>query len=191
MGFLGYILTGFSVSMDTLAVGLAKGMAMKKMQKTAPFIIGVFFGLGQAVMLCAGYFSAGIVSGFLTAVSHWIAFGLLALVGANMIREAFEDDDDDDDRVDGKMDIKSLLVLTLAMSMDSLAVGVSFAFIKGVNIWLAMLAAAAVTFLITAASVFAGHKFGDRFGKKAGMIGVIILILLGVKVLLEYFGILG
>lgn len=190
MGIFEYILIGLSVSMDVLAVGLAKGMVMKKMKKTDPFIIGLFFGLGQAIMLCVGYFSANLVSGFLTAISHWIAFGLLALVGANMIREALEDEDDEE-KVDNKMDIKSLLVLTLAMSIDSLAVGVSFAFMREVNVWFAMIVASLVTFTITTISIFIGHKFGNKFGEKAGIIGGIILILLGVKVLLEFFGIIG
>ena len=152
-------------------------------------ICGLWFGGFQALMPLIGYFLGAQFQEFVEAYDHWIAFGLLFLIGANMIREAVwgEKDDKEDNN---SLDFKTMLLLAIATSIDALAVGVSFACIQ-VNIWIAVLIIGVTTFLFSVLGVKIGNVFGSKFEKSAGIFGGIILILIGLKILLEHLGIIA
>ena len=149
---------------------------------------GLWFGFFQALMPVIGYFLGEQFEQYITAVDHWIAFGLLFLIGANMIREAVWGHDDQENN--GALDFKTMLLLAIATSIDALAVGVSFACIQ-VKIWSAVLIIGLTTFLFSILGVKVGNAFGSKFEKSAGVIGGIILILIGLKILLEHLGIIS
>lgn len=177
-------LLAVGLAMDAFAVSVCKGLAMNKITFKKSLIVGLWFGIFQAGMPVIGYLLGAGFQDKITAFDHWIAFILLALIGANMIREAIRggDDDTDDSLAFGKM-----LVLAVATSIDALAVGITFAFLT-VNIVKAAAFIGIITLLISMAGVKIGNIFGDKYQAKAQLIGGLILILLGTKILIEHLG---
>lgn len=186
MEFLKYLLIGVSVSLDELAVGTVKGVQVKHIRRVDPWITGLYFAVFQGVMLIFGFFGSSLFSKGSSAVTEWIADGLLMLIGANMVREAFSGDDDNKDLL-AKMDVRSMSMLALTMSLDALAVGVSPALGHSLDIWWAALSAALVSLAITVPAMFIGHRLGHKVGAKGGAFGGAILILLGLFELLQYY----
>ena len=192
MGFIEFFLTGIGLSMDAFAVAICKGLGMRKVNYKQMLLIALFFGGFQALMPLLGWLLGRQFEQYITSVDHWIAFTLLVLIGANMLREARKGDDTTDAETvyDAPLPLGQLLLMAIATSIDALAVGISFAFL-GVNIWLAIAIIGMTTFLISAAGVFIGNRFGNRYEKRATIAGGIILILLGVKILLEHLGVIA
>ncbi len=192
MGFIEFFLTGIGLSMDAFAVAICKGLGMREVNYRQMLLIALFFGGFQALMPLLGWLLGRQFEQYITSVDHWIAFALLVLIGANMLREARKGDDTTDAETvyDAPLPLGQLLLMAIATSIDALAVGISFAFL-GVNIWLAIAIIGTTTFLISAAGVFIGNRFGNRYEKRATIAGGIILILLGVKILLEHLGVIA
>lgn len=184
MGLTELFLLAVGLSMDAFAVAVCKGLAMSKITPKKIAVVGLWFGGFQALMPAAGYFLGIRFKDSITAVDHWIAFILLSLIGINMIREAFSDDEDS---FNDLLDFKTMLPLAVATSIDALAVGITFAFLN-VHIMAAVSFIGIVTFVIAAAGVKIGNIFGTKYKSKAEIAGGIILILLGVKILLEHLG---
>lgn len=187
MGLVEIILIAVSLAMDAFAVSICKGLSMKKMDWKKAIIIALYFGLFQGGMPLIGYLLGVGFEESIKFIDHWIAFGLLAFIGGNMIKEALSKNEDDE--VDDKVDFKTMIVLAIATSIDALAIGVTFAFLN-VNIVLAVSLIAAITFVISCIGVKLGNVFGDKYEKKAELAGGIVLILIGLKILLEHLGIL-
>ena len=186
MGIIELVLIAVGLAMDAFAVSICKGLSMKKMDLKKASIIGAYFGIFQGGMPLIGYLLGVGFQEKIQAVDHWIAFALLAFIGGNMIKEALSKDEED---CNDSVDFKTMIVLAIATSIDALAVGVTFAFLK-VNIILAVLLIGIITFIISMVGVKIGNVFGDKYEKKAGFAGGLILILLGLKILLEHLGIL-
>ena len=170
------------LSMDAFAVAICKGLAMKRSDLRSMAVVGLWFGGFQALMPVVGYLVGAQFREAITAVDHWIAFGLLAVIGGNMIREALSGGDEDED---ASLSPKAMVLLALATSIDALAVGVGFAFLD-VNITAAAGFIGAVTFTLSAAGVKVGSVFGAKYKSRAEMAGGIILILMGLKILVEH-----
>ena len=150
-------------------------------------IVGLWFGGFQALMPAIGYILGAQFQEAIASIDHWIAFVLLALIGGNMIHEAL---DNDEEEADASLDVKPMFLLAVATSIDALAIGITFAFLK-VNIIPAVCFIGIVTFIISFAGVKIGNVFGARYKNKAEIVGGVILILLGLKILLEHLGFLG
>ena len=180
------LLIGVGLSMDAFAVAVCKGLAMRKVNKKQAVVIGLFFGGFQALMPAIGYILGAQFQEAIASIDHWIAFVLLALIGGNMIHEAL---DNDEEEADASLDVKTMFLLAVATSIDALAIGITFAFLK-VNIIPAVCFIGIVTFIISFAGVKIGNVFGARYKNKAEIVGGIILILLGLKILLEHLGFL-
>lgn len=174
------------LSMDAFAVSICKGLAMQKVTLKKAAIVGLWFGGFQALMPFIGYLLGSQFESYITAIDHWIAFVLLALIGASMIKEALEKEDECQD---DSLAFKTMLILAVATSIDALAVGITFAFLQ-VNIISAVLFIGTITFTLSMIGVKVGNVFGIRYKSKAELAGGIILILMGAKILLEHLGIL-
>ena len=174
------------LSMDAFAVSICKGLSLGKIRPKHMAVAGAWFGGFQALMPLIGYFLGRFFAELITAYDHWIAFGLLAFIGGKMVWEAL---DPKEESVDGAMDMKTMFLLAVATSIDALAVGGTFAFLE-VNILPAVLFIGATTFLCSAAGVKIGSVFGQRYKQKAELAGGIVLVLIGLKILLEGLGIL-
>lgn len=168
--------------MDAFAVSVCKGLAMQKVTIKKAALVGMWFGGFQALMPAAGYILGIQFKDKITSIDHWIAFGLLGLIGFNMIRESFSGEEKE---ADESLDFKTMLLLAVATSIDALAVGVTFAFLQ-VNILAAVSFIGAVTFLLSVLGVKIGNVFGSRYKSKAELAGGIILIVLGIKILFEH-----
>lgn len=168
--------------MDAFAVSVCKGLAMQKVTIKKAALVGMWFGGFQALMPAAGYILGIQFKDKITSIDHWIAFGLLGLIGFNMIRESFSGEEKE---ADESLDFKTMLLLAVATSIDALAVGVTFAFLQ-VNILAAVSFIGAITFLLSVMGVKIGNVFGSRYKSKAELAGGIILIILGIKILLEH-----
>lgn len=190
MKFAQLLLLAVGLSMDAFAVSVCKGLSVKKAGLKESAICGIWFGGFQAIMPVIGFFLGRLFAGAIEAFDHWVAFGLLAIIGINMLKEAFEKDCDCENN-SGDFSFKTMLVMAVATSIDAMAVGISLAMAGGVNIWLAVALIGTVTFALSAVGVKVGNVFGSRFEKKAQAAGGIILLLLGVKILLEHLGVLG
>ena len=192
MGFGELFLLAVGVSMDAFAVSICKGLAMKKATPGGMAIVGGWFGGFQALMPLIGFFLGTLFAAAIEAVDHWVAFALLAIIGLNMLKEALEKDGEcccaDEHNAD--LGARTMFVMAVATSIDALAVGISLAMAGGVNIWLSIALIGLTTFSFSAAGVKIGSIFGAAFEKKAQLAGGAILILLGVKILLEHLGIL-
>lgn len=186
MGVIEIILIGVGLAMDAFAVSICKGLSMPKMEWKKAAIIGIYFGGFQALMPVIGYFLGVGFEDKIKSIDHWIALILLSIIGINMIREAFSDEDEADD----KIDFKTMIILAIATSIDALTVGVTFAFLS-VNIWFSIAVIGIITFIMSIIGVKIGNVFGDKYKSKAEITGGIILILLGIKVLLEHLGIIS
>ena len=187
MGLIELFLIAVGLSMDAFAVSVCKGLAMPKCTFKKAAIVGLWFGGFQALMPAIGYILGAQFQEAIASIDHWIAFVLLALIGGNMIREAL---DNDEEEADASLDVKTMFLLAVATSIDALAIGITFAFLK-VNIIPAVCFIGSVTFIISFAGVKIGNVFGVRYKNKAEIVGGVILILLGLKILLEHLGFLG
>ena len=188
MSFLDILLIGIGLSMDAFSVSICKGLTTKKFSWRVALTCGLWFGFFQALMPVIGYFLGAQFQHYIEAFDHWIAFGLLLLIGANMIREALSKGEDHDH--DAALDFKTMLLLAIATSIDALAVGVSFACIQ-VRLWSSVLLIGVTTFLFSVLGVRLGNVVGSKFEKGAGILGGVILILIGTKILLEHLGVLS
>ena len=186
MGLIELFFLAVGLSMDAFAVSVCKGLSMKKVTLRKACLVGAWFGGFQALMPTLGCFLGAAFSSYITSFDHWVAFVLLALIGLNMIREALsgEEDSADDD-----LSFKAMLVLAIATSIDALAVGITFAFLE-VNLLWAVLFIGLITFMLSAAGVKVGNVFGEKYKSRAELAGGVILVLLGVKILLEHLGLL-
>ena len=182
MGFLELLLISVGLAMDAFAVSVGKGMTLMRVHLRHALTAGVWFGVFQGLMPLIGYFVGRSFAEYVTSIDHWIAFGLLAVIGGNMIREAASGDDEEQD---GDFGFRTMLVMAIATSIDALAVGVSMAFLD-VNIWISAAVICTVTLVISAAGVYLGSAFGSRLGSKAGIIGGVILIAIGIKIVVEH-----
>lgn len=181
------LLIGVGLSMDAFAVAVCKGLSMRKINWVHAAIIALFFGGFQALMPFLGWVLGLGLEGLIAAYDHWIAFGLLAFIGGKFLYDALRAESGEGDACDVALDIKSLFMLAIATSIDALAVGVTLAFLR-VNVAAACGMIGATTFLISLAGVVVGNFFGARFQKKAEIAGGVILILIGLKILLEHLG---
>ena len=191
MGFFELFLLGVGLSMDAFAVSVCKGLAMKKATLKSQMTCGLWFGGFQALMPLIGFFLGALFADVIKSFDHWIAFGLLALIGANMLKEALEKECDCCEEHDADMSVKTMFVMAVATSIDALAVGISLAMAGDVNIWAAIALIGVTTCVLSALGVKIGNIFGSRYEKKAEFAGGVILILLGVKILLEHLGVIG
>ena len=189
MGFVELLILAIGLSMDAFAVSICKGLAMKKAGLKEGAICGAWFGGFQGLMPLIGFFLGTLFANAIRAIDHWVAFGLLAIIGINMLKEAFSKCDCCEEP-NADISFKTMFVMAIATSIDAMASGISLA-MKDANIWLAVALIAGVTFAMCAAGVKIGNIFGSRFEKKAQMAGGVILILLGLKILLEDLGVLA
>jgi putative Mn2+ efflux pump MntP len=187
MKWFSLLLIAASLSMDAFAVALCKGLALPKLRVRHAVIVGLWFGGFQALMPLLGYFAAAHFHTYIVDYDHWIALILLALIGISMIRSAFQKDHDED--LTQSLAVKIMLPLAIATSIDALAIGVTFAFLQ-VEIWTAIILIGAFTFAFSMIGVKAGNVFGLQFKAKAEIAGGIVLILMGIRILLEHLEIL-
>lgn len=195
MGLVELLLLSIGLSMDAFAISVCKGLALPKIRLKHCLICGLWFGLFQGIMPFIGYLLGSRFESLISKVAPWIAFVLLALIGANMIREALSKDEE---KEEADMDFKTMFLLAVATSIDALAVGISFACVPVsivnasgiINTLIAAVIICITTFAISAVGVKIGNVFGTRYKTKAEIVGGIILILIGIKIILEFFGVL-
>ena len=190
MSFVDLVFIGVGLSMDAFAVALCKGLAMPRLNIKQALLIALFFGAFQALMPTLGWLLGTQFASLVAAASHWIAFGLLAFIGAKMLWDVFRNakDQENPEAEDiFHLDIKELFLLAIATSIDALAVGITFAFLL-VNIVLSVSVIGIITFVLSFAGVVVGHAFGSRYERPAQIVGGIVLIGIGVKILLEGLG---
>ena len=190
MHLLELLLLAIGLSMDAFAVSVCKGLSVKKAGLKQSAICGAWFGGFQGLMPLIGYFLGTLFAEAIEAFDHWVAFGLLVIIGINMLKEAFEKECDCCNEKNADFSPKTMLVMAIATSIDALAVGISLAMAGNVNIVAAVVLIGVTTFLLSGLGVKIGNLFGNRFEKKAQIAGGVILILLGVKILLEHLGVL-
>ena len=193
MGFLELALIGVGLSMDSCAVSICKGLSMRKVDKKYMLVLAAFFGGFQALMPTLGWFLGSQFQTYITAIDHWIAFILLTLIGGKMILDVIKEKGENeevcpDDSV--RIDLKEFFLLAVATSIDALAVGITFAFLQ-VKLASSVTIIGCITFCFTIAGVLIGNVFGTKFKDKATILGGVILIAIGVKILLEHLGIFG
>lgn len=186
MGFIELFAIAVSLAMDAFAVSVSNGLMLPKIKVKHAVTFGAFFGVFQFVMPVIGYFLASSFSKYITAFDHWIAFVLLAFIGGNMIKESFSDDDDEKTTKDNIMSFKNLTILAIATSIDALAVGVTFAFVDSGNIWFSSTVIGVVAFVISYAGVMLGKKISGVFQSYAERVGGCVLVIIGLKILIEH-----
>ena len=186
MSLFSVFLIGISLSMDAFAVSIAKGMCVKGNRLRCALMLAFWFGAFQALMPLLGWLSGSLFESLITAIDHWIAFILLALIGGNMVRESFGDEEEE---VSASFSPAAMLPLAVATSIDALAIGVTFAFLS-VDIAPAVGFIGCTTLVLSAVGVWVGGLFGDRWKAPAERFGGVVLILMGCKILLEHLGIL-
>lgn len=189
MGLIELFLLAVGLSMDAFAVSVCKGLSTQKLTWKHYLTIGLWFGGFQALMPTIGYFLGFTFESYITSVDHWTAFVLLAIIGVNMIREGLRKDKPEEDQ-SASFSFQTMLVLAVATSIDALAIGITFALLPGVNLPAAVSFIGATTFLLSAIGLKVGNVFGLKYKSRAEIAGGIILILLGVKILLEHLGVL-
>ncbi|MFQ6342761.1 manganese efflux pump MntP family protein [Campylobacter sp. VTCC 70190] len=183
MDFYSLIFLSCALGMDAFAVSLCKGFSVKKLHLKHYFIVGIYFGGFQALMPTIGYFIGIAFASFIASIDHWIAFALLSLIGLKMIKESFGDENCDTNA--NQFGFKTMSALALATSIDALAVGISFAFLK-VNLFLAVFLIGLITFILCMLALKIGNQFGIHLKNKAELLGGVVLIILGVKILIEH-----
>lgn len=190
--FFTLLLMGAGLSMDAFAVSICNGLSMRKVNKKQCLVIGLFFGGFQALMPFIGWVLGSQFEQYITSIDHWIAFILLGFIGGKMVVEAIREKDEavEVGKMDPPLDLKEMFILAIATSIDALAVGITFAFLQ-VPIVEAVSIIGITTFVISVIGVYVGNFFGNRYKKKAELAGGIILILIGLKILLEHLGILA
>lgn len=190
MGIFELAMIGVGLSMDAFAVAICKGLGMKKVNLKYTFVLALFFGGFQALMPFIGWLLGSRFQQYITAIDHWIAFGLLAFLGGKMILDAIREKDEEVCQTQGvKINLKEFLMLAIATSIDALAVGITFAFLQ-VQIVSSITLIGCITFCFSVAGVFIGNVFGSQFKSKATVLGGVILIFIGVKILIEHLGLL-
>ena len=182
MSFWDILIIGFGLAMDAFAVSVCKGLMMPRRNLKHALIIAGYFAVFQIGMPLIGYFVGAAFSGFVASVDHWIAFILLSLIGGNMIRESFHPEED---RIDDSVTFRVMLPLAVATSIDALVTGVTFAFMS-VSVWTAVLVIGAVTFLLCMIGVGLGRALGAKLKDRARLLGGAVLILIGLKILIEH-----
>lgn len=205
MDILSIVLIAIGLAMDAFAVSVTNGIIIKDLKISHALKIALYFGVFQALMPLAGWLAGSQFKDYIISIDHWIAFGLLTFIGGKMIREAFNEVDEEAKTTEGMCEVAvstqgtvcenplrmgRLLILAVATSIDALAVGVSFAFLRVSIVWSAVIIGL-ITFAICFAGVYIGNKFGGLLKKKAEIIGGLILICIGLKILLEHMGIIG
>ena len=188
MSILEILLLGIALSMDAFAVSICKGLSTRQLQVKHYLIIGAWFGGFQALMPTIGYFLGSAFEQYITAFDHWVAFVLLAAIGAGMIKESLSKEESEGN---DSFSFKTMLLLALATSIDALAVGVTFALLPDVNVPLAVSLIGVTTFAFSATGLKVGNVFGLRYKAKAEFTGGLILILIGLKILLEHLGVVS
>ena len=191
MGIGELLLLAVGLSMDAFAVSVCKGLALRRATFKAELTCGIWFGGFQALMPLIGFFLGTLFAAAIQAVDHWIAFGLLAIIGVNMLKEAMSMEEECDCGGNADLSVKTMFVMAVATSIDALAVGISLAMVGNVNIFFAVTLIGICTCLLSMLGVKIGNVFGSRFENKAEIAGGVILILLGVKILLEHLGVLA
>lgn len=186
LGTAELFLIALGLSMDACAVSVCKGLSVQRLKVRHALLTGFYFGLFQGLMPVAGYLLGFRFEHLIKEIDHWIAFVLLAVIGINMIRESFGEGEEHND----DFGVRTMLVLAVATSIDALAVGIGFAFLD-VNIVSAAVFIGVITFSLSAAGTYVGHRFGERFKCKAEFAGGVILIGMGLKILLEHLGIIN
>ena len=202
MGFAELFLVAVGLSMDAFAVAICKGLGMPRLDLRQAAVIAAFFGGFQALMPVAGWLLGVQFESLITPVDHWVAFALLAFIGGKMLFDALRGEDEGDCACTdaaadagaagaaSRLDLKEIALLAVATSIDALAVGITFAFLQ-VDIAPAAGLIGATTFCLSLAGVAIGHQFGARFEKPATIVGGVVLILIGLKILLEHLGVLA
>ncbi len=186
MGFIEILIIGISLAADAFAVSICKGLSMKKYDNKKGIIIGLYFGIFQGLMPVIGYLLGTTFKDLITSIDHWIAFVLLSSIGLNMIRESFSKEDES---CNEEVDFKTMLPLSVATSIDALAIGITFAFLKA-NILVASTIITITTFTLSFIGTIIGNKFGTKYKSKAEFLGGLILIIMGIKILLEHLSII-
>ena len=186
MGIIELIITSFGVSMDAFATSICKGLTLRKINIKNCMIVGLYFGVFQAIMPLIGHLLGSLFGNVIVKFDHWVAFVLLGIIGFNMLKEAFYCEDN---KTNCDLSFKAMLPLAVATSIDALAVGITFAFLK-VNIVLSIILIGVITFGMSFIGVKLGSKFGDKYEKNAQILGGVILIAMGLKILLSHLGIL-
>ncbi|MBD5528465.1 MAG: manganese efflux pump [Lachnospiraceae bacterium] len=186
MTLLNLFLIAVGLSMDAFAVSVCKGLAMEKVPLKKAVIAGLWFGSFQALMPMLGYLLGSRFERYISNIDHWIAFILLALIGGNMVKESFSREEE---KASGTMYFKEMFLLAVATSIDALAVGITFAFLR-VDILPAMGFIGVTTFVLSAVGVKVGNIFGSRYKSRAELAGGILLIFMGLKILLEHLDVL-
>ena len=181
MGIVEILLIAIGLSMDAFAVAVCKGLSLGKIKVKHMLLAGLWFGGFQGLMPAIGYFFGNFFTDFINAYAHWIAFGLLALIGGNMIKEAFSKEEEE---MSASMAPKTMLLLAIATSIDAMAVGVSFAFMQVQIVW-AVIFIGCITFILSAIGVKVGSIFGTKYKSKAELVGGLVLIVMGLKILIE------
>ena len=189
MSLLTLFLIAVGLSMDAFAVSICKGLALRKVSYKNALVVGLWFGGFQALMPFLGYILGRQFEEYITSIDHWIAFVLLGLIGFTMIKEALSKEEECED-CNAALDIKTMFLLAVATSIDALATGITFAFLS-VDIVPAICFIGVITFCLSALGVKMGSVFGTRYKAKAELAGGIILILMGLKILLEHLGIIS
>lgn len=189
MGFIELLLIGVGLSMDAFAVSICKGLGMHRVNYRHALVIALFFGGFQALMPLVGWALGSQFAAFITPVDHWIAFALLAFVGAKMLWDAFHEDDGEIEPDAAKLDLKELFMLAIATSIDALAVGIGFAFLH-VDIIFAIITIGITTFVLSLVGVVVGNRFGARYERPSTILGGVVLILIGLKILFDHLGVI-
>ncbi len=188
MTLIELFLIAVGLSMDAFAVSLCKGLSTRQLKAKHYLTVGAWFGGFQALMPTIGYLLGSSFEGYINKFDHWVAFFLLALIGGSMVKESFEKDEE---KLDDSFTFKAMFVLAVATSIDALAVGITFALLPDVNIVAAVCFIGATTFVLSAAGLKVGNIFGLKYKNKAELAGGTILILIGLKILLEHLGIIN
>ena len=188
MGFLELFLIGVGLSMDAFAVAICQGLSMTRIKWGHALTVGLYFGGFQALMPLLGWVLGSQFSGYIQQYDHWVAFVLLSFIGGNMLKEGFSKDTE---TTDSSFGVSAMAVLAVATSIDALAVGITFALLPDVNIIAAVCFIGAITFIISGIGLKVGNVFGLKYKNKAEIAGGIILILIGIKILLEHLGVIN
>lgn len=185
LDFIAVLLIAIGLAMDAFAVSICKGLAIKKPDLRSMIIIGLWFGGFQALMPVIGYLLGRSMYDLISDYDHWIAFGLLLLIGVSMIRESFSDEDEE---MDADIGLWTMFILAVATSIDALAVGITLA-MDSTDLVSSVVIIGVVTFLISIVGVRIGAKVGGAFGRRAELVGGVILIAIGLKIVLEHLGV--
>lgn len=177
------VILALGVAMDAFAVSICKGLSLKKIKIKHMIIVGAWFGGFQALMPLIGFLVGSTFAEYITGFDHWIAFALLALIGINMIRESFSKEEN---KETDSLAFKTMFLMAIATSIDALAIGITFSFLPNTNIFLAIAIIGIITFALSAIAVKIGSVFGDKFKNKAEIAGGIVLIIIGIKILVEH-----